>query len=81
MTRTFRSSALFPPGIAIDRNGLIYFVDGTVIRKVDQNGIISTLLGSNDLASARPLSCDSVMDVHQVKTDVQMKLVQENKFF
>lgn len=60
---------LFSPGIAVDKNGLIYFVDGTVIRKVDQNGIISTLLGSNDLASARPLSCDSVMDVHQVKSE------------
>lgn len=59
----------FSPGIAVDKNGLIYFVDGTVIRKVDPNGIISTLLGSNDLASARPLSCDSVMDIHQVKSE------------
>ncbi|KAK2891083.1 hypothetical protein Q8A67_013726 [Cirrhinus molitorella] len=58
-----------PKGIAVDKNGLIYFVDGTVIRRVDQNGIISTLLGSNDLASARPLSCDSVMDVHQVSLE------------
>ncbi|XP_073710432.1 teneurin-3 isoform X5 [Misgurnus anguillicaudatus] len=58
-----------PKGIAIDKNGLIYFVDGTVIRKVDKSGIISTLLGSNDLASARPLSCDSVMDVHQVSLE------------
>ncbi|XP_048031700.1 teneurin-3 isoform X2 [Megalobrama amblycephala] len=58
-----------PKGIAVDKNGLIYFVDGTVIRKVDPNGIISTLLGSNDLASARPLSCDSVMDIHQVSLE------------
>ena len=55
-----------PPGIAVDRNGLIYFVDGTTIRKVDQNGIISTFLGSNDLTSARPLTCDSSMDINQV---------------
>ncbi|TRY89046.1 hypothetical protein DNTS_022164, partial [Danionella cerebrum] len=58
-----------PKGIAVDKSGLIYFVDGTVIRKVDQNGIISTLLGSNDLASARPLNCDSVMDIHQVSLE------------
>lgn len=51
----------------MDKSGLIYFVDGTMIRRVDQNGIISTLLGSNDLTSARPLSCDSVMDISQVK--------------
>lgn len=50
----------------MDKNGLMYFVDATMIRKVDQNGIISTLLGSNDLTAVRPLSCDSSMDVAQV---------------
>ncbi|KAM7330492.1 hypothetical protein ACRRTK_009681 [Alexandromys fortis] len=56
-------------GITVDKFGLIYFVDGTMIRRVDQNGIISTLLGSNDLTSARPLSCDSVMDISQVRLE------------
>ncbi|KAG8137058.1 hypothetical protein E2320_005600, partial [Naja naja] len=50
--------------------GFIYFVDGTMIRRVDQNGIISTVLGSNDLTSTRPLSCDSVMDISQWPTDL-----------
>lgn len=54
-------------GITVDKSGLIYFVDGTMIRRIDQNGVISTLLGSNDLTSARPLSCDSVMDISQVR--------------
>ncbi len=45
----------------------MYFVDATMIRKVDQNGIISTLLGANDLTAVRPLSCDSSMDVSQVR--------------
>lgn len=53
-------------GIAVDKNGLMYFVDATMIRKVDQNGIISTLLGANDLTTVRPLSCDTSMDVSQV---------------
>lgn len=53
-------------GMAIDKNGLIYFVDGTMIRRVDQNGIISTVLGSNDLTSARPLTCDTSMHISQV---------------
>lgn len=52
--------------MAIDKNGLIYFVDGTMIRRVDQNGIISTVLGSNDLTSARPLTCDTSMHISQV---------------
>uniref|UniRef100_A0A8C3LZL3 Teneurin-4 n=1 Tax=Chrysolophus pictus TaxID=9089 RepID=A0A8C3LZL3_CHRPC len=56
-----------PRGITVDKFGLIYFVDGTMIRRIDQNGIISTVLGSNDLTSARPLSCDSVMDISQVR--------------
>ena len=54
----------------MDKSGLIYFVDGTMIRRIDQNGVISTLLGSNDLTSARPLSCDSVMDISQVRGEL-----------
>lgn len=54
-------------GIAVDKNGLMFFVDATMIRKVDQNGIISTLLGANDLTAVRPLSCDTSMDVSQVR--------------
>lgn len=53
-------------GVALDKNGLMYFVDATMIRKVDQNGIISTLIKTNDLTAVRPLSCDSSMDVSQV---------------
>lgn len=60
------TGTLLDTGMAIDKNGLIYFVDGTMIRKVDQNGIISTVLGSNDLTSARPLTCDSSMHISQV---------------
>uniref|UniRef100_A0A803T8W9 Teneurin transmembrane protein 4 n=1 Tax=Anolis carolinensis TaxID=28377 RepID=A0A803T8W9_ANOCA len=58
-----------PRGITVDKFGFIYFVDGTMIRRIDQNGIISTVLGSNDLTSARPLSCDSVMDISQVRLE------------
>lgn len=60
------------PGITVDKSGLIYFVDGTMIRRIDQNGVISTLLGSNDLTSARPLSCDSVMDISQVRRELRL---------
>ncbi|XP_076877219.1 teneurin-3 isoform X2 [Brachyhypopomus gauderio] len=58
-----------PKGIAVDVNGIVYFVDGTVIRKVDQDGIISTVLGSNDLAAARPHSCDAIMSIKQVSLE------------
>uniref|UniRef100_A0A8C9F310 Teneurin-2 n=1 Tax=Pavo cristatus TaxID=9049 RepID=A0A8C9F310_PAVCR len=63
------ATLMSPRGIAVDKYGLMYFVDATMIRKVDQNGIISTLLGSNDLTAVRPLSCDSSMDVSQVRLE------------
>lgn len=67
-----------PTGIAVDKNGLIYFVDGTMIRKVDRNGIISTVLGSNDLTSARPLTCDTSMHISQVPCRV-LNAAKEHK--
>uniref|UniRef100_A0A3Q3MDE5 Teneurin-2 n=1 Tax=Labrus bergylta TaxID=56723 RepID=A0A3Q3MDE5_9LABR len=63
------ATLMSPKGIAVDKNGLMYFVDATMIRKVDQNGIISTLLGANDLTAVRPLSCDNSMDVSQVRLE------------
>ncbi|MEQ2160710.1 Teneurin-2, partial [Goodea atripinnis] len=63
------ATLMSPKGIAVDKNGLMYFVDATMIRKVDQNGIISTLLGANDLTAVRPLSCDTSMDVSQVRLE------------
>lgn len=66
-------------GIAVDKYGLMYFVDATMIRKVDQNGIISTLLGSNDLTAVRPLSCDSSMDVTQVECYLLLIIKQMDK--
>lgn len=56
------------PGITVDKHGFIYFVDGTMIRKIDENGVITTIIGSNGLTSTQPLSCDSGMDITQVDT-------------
>ena len=50
----------------MDQEGLLYFVDATMIRKVDRNGIISTVIRTNDLTAVRPLSCDTSMDASQV---------------
>uniref|UniRef100_A0AAJ7SKG2 Teneurin-4-like n=1 Tax=Petromyzon marinus TaxID=7757 RepID=A0AAJ7SKG2_PETMA len=60
-----------PRGVAVDERGLVYFVDGSSVRRVDQNGAISTVLGSTGLAaaSARPLSCGDSMDAAQVRLE------------
>lgn len=60
--------SFFHPGITVDKHGFIYFVDGTMIRKIDENGVITTIIGSNGLTSTQPLSCDSGMDITQVDT-------------
>lgn len=58
----------FPTGITVDRHGFVYFVDGTMIRRIDGNAVITTVIGSNGLTSTQPLSCDSGMDISQVCT-------------
>ncbi|XP_062341689.1 teneurin-1 isoform X1 [Osmerus eperlanus] len=58
-----------PRGIAVDKEGLVYFVDGTMIRKINGEGVISTVIGSNGLTSTQPLSCDSRMDISQVRLE------------
>uniref|UniRef100_A0A8C2JHL3 Teneurin-2 n=1 Tax=Cyprinus carpio TaxID=7962 RepID=A0A8C2JHL3_CYPCA len=67
--KAMEATLMSPRGVALDKNGLMYFVDATMIRKVDQNGIISTLIKTNDLTAVRPLSCDSSMDVSQVRLE------------
>ncbi|XP_029329125.1 teneurin-1 isoform X3 [Mus caroli] len=58
-----------PRGITVDRHGFIYFVDGTMIRRIDGNAVITTVIGSNGLTSTQPLSCDSGMDITQVRLE------------
>ncbi|XP_066570780.1 teneurin-1 [Amia ocellicauda] len=58
-----------PRGIAVDKRGFVYFVDGTMIRKINEKGVIVTVIGSNGLTSTQPLSCDSRMDITQVRLE------------
>ena len=54
-------------GIAVDKRGFVYFVDGTMIKRIDKKGVITTVIGSNGLTSTQPLSCDARMDITQVR--------------
>uniref|UniRef100_A0A2K5U259 Teneurin-1 n=1 Tax=Macaca fascicularis TaxID=9541 RepID=A0A2K5U259_MACFA len=67
--RASEASLNSPRGITVDRHGFIYFVDGTMIRKIDENAVIATVIGSNGLTSTQPLSCDSGMDITQVRLE------------
>nr|XP_034957954.1 teneurin-1 isoform X2 [Zootoca vivipara] len=67
--RASEASLHSPRGITVDKHGFIYFVDGTMIRKIDGNDVITTLIGSNGLTSTQPLSCDAGMDITQVRLE------------
>ncbi|XP_023054660.1 teneurin-1 isoform X2 [Piliocolobus tephrosceles] len=67
--RASEASLNSPRGITVDRHGFIYFVDGTMIRKIGENAVITTVIGSNGLTSTQPLSCDSGMDITQVRLE------------
>ncbi|XP_022536740.2 teneurin-1 isoform X2 [Astyanax mexicanus] len=62
------ASLISPRGIAVDKYGSVYFVDGTTVRKIDK-GIITTVMGSNGLTSTQPISCDTHMDISQVRLE------------
>ncbi|XP_048090004.1 LOW QUALITY PROTEIN: teneurin-1 [Alosa alosa] len=68
-TKATDASLNNPRGITVDKHGLIYFVDGTTIRKINEKGVITTVIGSNGLTSTQPLSCDSHMDISQVRLE------------
>ncbi|CAL8332205.1 unnamed protein product, partial [Gadus morhua 'NCC'] len=55
--------------IAVDKRGVVYFVDGTTIQKINERGLLSTVIGSNGLMPTQPLSCDSRMDITQVRLE------------
>uniref|UniRef100_A0A4W4DY40 Teneurin transmembrane protein 1 n=1 Tax=Electrophorus electricus TaxID=8005 RepID=A0A4W4DY40_ELEEL len=58
-----------PRGIAVDKRGFVYFVDGTTIQKINERGVLTTIIGSNGLMSTQPLSCDARMDITQVRLE------------
>ncbi|KAF7707190.1 teneurin-1-like isoform X3 [Silurus meridionalis] len=58
-----------PRGIAVDKRGFVYFVDGTTIQRINERGVLTTYIGSNGPMSTQPLSCDSRMDITQVRLE------------
>ena len=54
-------------GIAINKDGIIYFADGANIRMIDDTGIIRTLIGSQGHPKYwQPLPCHRVVSIEEV---------------
>jgi secreted PhoX family phosphatase len=57
----------YPKGIAVANDGTLYFADGTNIRMVDRDGIISTIIGSHVHKSHwKPVSCEGTLKMEEV---------------
>lgn len=74
-TRSFNSSSPFThsslhlslPGIAINKDGTIFFADGTNVRMIDEEGNIWTLVGSQGQPKYwRPILCQEAVPMNQV---------------
>ncbi|PVD34980.1 hypothetical protein C0Q70_06261 [Pomacea canaliculata] len=58
----------YPKGIAISKDGVIYVADGPNIRRITPDGIISTLIGSQDQPRDwTPMPCDDVLYAERVR--------------
>jgi len=60
-------SMVFVVGIAINKDGVIYFADGANIRTIDSAGIIRTVIGSQGHPKYfQPLPCYTVTTASDV---------------
>jgi len=56
-------------GIAVDKDGVVYFADGANIRAIDEAGKIRTVIGSQAAPKHwSPFPCRQVLNVSQVRS-------------
>ena len=54
-------------GIAINKDGVVYFADGANIRSIDELGIIRTIIGSQGPAQYwTPFPCQTAVNISMV---------------
>ena len=60
---------VFPKGVAISSDRILYFADGTAIRYVDSTGIIRTLVGrpASPIFGLHPAPCSAAVRPREVK--------------
>ncbi|XP_045128078.1 teneurin-m-like isoform X4 [Portunus trituberculatus] len=57
----------YPKGMALSVDDVLYFADGTNVRAVDSDGIITTVIGNHrHRAHWRPLPCEGTVPVSEV---------------
>ncbi|CAG0888545.1 unnamed protein product [Cyprideis torosa] len=76
----------YPKGLAFSSSGELYLADGTNIRKVDQDGLIETIIGSNRQRTEwTPLPCDKMLLVAEIQlrwpTELALDPLDESLYF
>nr|XP_012218677.1 PREDICTED: teneurin-m isoform X5 [Linepithema humile] len=57
----------YPKGVAVSVDNVLYFADGTNIRMVDRDGIITTVIGNHMHKSHwKPIPCEGTLNVEEV---------------
>lgn len=57
----------YPKGVAISSDNVLYFADGTNIRMIDRDGIISTLIGNHMHKSHwKPVPCEGTLKMEEI---------------
>ncbi|CAH1993726.1 unnamed protein product, partial [Acanthoscelides obtectus] len=57
----------YPKGVAVSNDNVLYFADGTNIRMVDRDGIVTTVIGNHMHKSHwKPLPCEGTLNVEEV---------------
>ena len=60
------SSILFT-GVAVSADNVLYFADGTNIRMVDRDGIVTTVIGNHIHKSHwKPIPCEGTLHIQEV---------------
>lgn len=58
----------YPKGVAISAQNILYFADGTNIRMVDRDGIVSTIIGNHMHKSHwKPIPCEGTLSLEEVR--------------
>ena len=56
-------------GVAVSADNVIYFADGTNIRMIDRDGIVTTVIGNHMHKSHwKPIPCEGTLNVEEVST-------------
>ncbi|XP_065159892.1 teneurin-m isoform X3 [Atheta coriaria] len=57
----------YPKGVAVSNDNVVYFADGTNIRMVDRDGIVTTVIGNHMHKSHwKPIPCEGTLNLEEV---------------